>query len=223
MKGRILFVLIFVGYFIIWTTDSAFAVSIGRYKIEKVDFGPYRGKIVDAEMKEPIEGVVVVAEWGRKTAGILAAGTKFMDAQETVTDKNGEFYIPGIWVFNPWRHIVADVTLYIYKSGYTYKEMGPFNKWNEVTPEKIREKFDSEVIEKVDPKTRGEVFDKYGGVIDIVNGKPVIILRRMTMEERQQHPPPSPSALIPFEEIKKLKLYIEEVNKEEKALGKEGH
>lgn len=57
--------------------------------------GPYRGKVVDAETKEPIEGAVVVAVWTRRVFRIVENKTVFADAKEVLTDKNGEFEIPG--------------------------------------------------------------------------------------------------------------------------------
>ena len=103
------FVVIFIGWLFI----------MGNWRIvagaEFTDFGPYNGKIVDDETKEPIEGVVIFIEWVKLHA---FAGSTFIDGQETLTDKNGEFYISGIWVLNPWKRLTSEAIMVIYKSGY---------------------------------------------------------------------------------------------------------
>jgi hypothetical protein len=53
--------------------------------------GPYRGKVVELETGNPIEGAVVAAEW---TIEPFVHTERVCDAQETVTDKNGEFELP---------------------------------------------------------------------------------------------------------------------------------
>lgn len=65
--------------------------------------GPYRGKVIDAETKAPIEGAVVVAIWTEKVVETLPfqgrelkkTTRRFAEAKEALTDKNGEFEIPG--------------------------------------------------------------------------------------------------------------------------------
>ena len=60
--------------------------------------GPYRGKVIDAETKEPIEGAVVVVVWVNEVlkfySGWPKAETRFAETKEALTDKNGEFSIP---------------------------------------------------------------------------------------------------------------------------------
>jgi len=57
--------------------------------------GPWHGKVIDAETKQPIEGAVVVAVF-HKSSIALGSGPVdyFYAAKETLTDKNGEFNIP---------------------------------------------------------------------------------------------------------------------------------
>ncbi len=61
-------------------------------------FEPYRGKVIDAETKEPIEGAVVAAIWIREVKHFNVTRNIFKKARETVTDKNGEFSI------KPYHH-----------------------------------------------------------------------------------------------------------------------
>ncbi len=55
----------------------------------------FQGKLIDAETLKPIEGAVVVAVWRKTRAMFIDTFSKFKDAKETLTDKNGEWYITG--------------------------------------------------------------------------------------------------------------------------------
>jgi hypothetical protein len=82
--------------------------------------GPYHGRIIDAATKQPIEGAAVVAIW-RKLSGLLVPHPieSVQDAQETLTDKDGNFTIPGIWTIslNPTAQI-DEPRFTIFKPGY---------------------------------------------------------------------------------------------------------
>ena len=62
-------------------------------------YGPYYGKVVDAETGEPIEGAVVLAVFYTESPGPAGSISHFADAVEVVTDKNGEFRIPATRVY----------------------------------------------------------------------------------------------------------------------------
>ncbi len=55
--------------------------------------GPYRGRVIDAETKEPLAGAVVVAIWERVKVQLLHSSTVFYNAREVPTDANGEFVL----------------------------------------------------------------------------------------------------------------------------------
>lgn len=84
--------------------------------------GPYRGRVIDSETKQPIVGAVVLVYWQRLAPGIGHGPAEgFLDAEEVLTDSNGEFVVgknppaslsPGTWVSDP------DIT--IYKPGYGF-------------------------------------------------------------------------------------------------------
>jgi hypothetical protein len=57
-------------------------------------FGPYQGKVIDAETGEPIEGAVVLIAFYTERHTLGGNVSRFEDAVETLTDKNGEFRIP---------------------------------------------------------------------------------------------------------------------------------
>jgi hypothetical protein len=83
--------------------------------------GPYYGKIVEKETRQPLEGVVVVGCWW--VASLTGAHT-YYDAYETVTDKEGNFKIPGQGI-----QVLSDLTvpqLFILKVGYE----GVLGEWD---------------------------------------------------------------------------------------------
>ena len=81
--------------------------------------GPFKGRVVDAETREPIEGVVVLGVWYLDTWTIAGAVGRFYDAEETVTDEKGEFTMPGktIRVLTNLGYVYV----MIFKAGYSYR------------------------------------------------------------------------------------------------------
>jgi hypothetical protein len=59
-------------------------------------YDAYHGKVIDAETKQPIEGAAVLIVYRTQQFGLAGSVSQFADAQETLTDKNGEFRIPPI-------------------------------------------------------------------------------------------------------------------------------
>ena len=57
--------------------------------------GPYRGRVVDAETKEPIAGAAVVAVWMRDKVYPLHSTSVFHGAHEVLTAQDGTFVIDG--------------------------------------------------------------------------------------------------------------------------------
>ena len=55
----------------------------------------FKGRVVDADTKGPIEGAVVVAYWYKATATITGDATELKDVKECLTGKNGEWSING--------------------------------------------------------------------------------------------------------------------------------
>jgi hypothetical protein len=56
-------------------------------------WGPFRGRVVDAETRMPIAGAHVMVLWIREPPS-LHFSQSFYDAQETTTDAGGRFEIP---------------------------------------------------------------------------------------------------------------------------------
>ncbi len=86
---------------------ASLLISTGCY-----GYGTLKGKVVDAETGEPIEGAVAMAEW-TKTKGFGNTYTVSAKVSEAVSDKEGNFELDGC--FNPF---VDKPDLTIYRKGY---------------------------------------------------------------------------------------------------------
>jgi hypothetical protein len=55
----------------------------------------FKGRVIDTDTKEPIEGAVVVAAWYKARDTIAGESTSLKDVKECLTDKNGKWWIRG--------------------------------------------------------------------------------------------------------------------------------
>lgn len=159
--------------------------------------GPYRGRVVELETGEPIEGAVVAARWMIVTFINLE---KICDAQETITDKNGEFELPKGWC---WSNIFAKMYkpyVVIFKPGYLgYPPLG----------------YNQEQRKTYMPDFTGDEFKDEKQFYIIKLGRP------KTREERI-HTLDSADFPIDDEVVKKLPNLIQFINDERKNLGFKG-
>jgi hypothetical protein len=93
-----------------------------------------RGQIVDEQTGQPIEGVIVVAQWVLYQAGLGHGGHNGrLHVYETVTDKDGRYFIPA-WGPKPHPPMTEllrrDPEILIFKSTYD-----PQSHYNSVTSE----------------------------------------------------------------------------------------
>jgi hypothetical protein len=84
--------------------------------------GPYRGRVIDAETKEPLAGAVVLVYWIRNAPAIgHGPAQSFLGAEEALTDDRGEFIVgenpPSNWIPLTWR---SPPNLIIFQPGYGY-------------------------------------------------------------------------------------------------------
>ena len=134
--------------------------------------GPYEGKVIDADTREPIQGVVVLGTWYTAQFSPAGATHNFYDARETVTDRNGEFSIPGMGL-----RVMSNLEpmhILIFKAGYEYLNV----PWVSI-------KKDILLKEKI----------KWEG------SKAIIPLKKLTIEERNRRGTPS-RPNIPIDKMK---------------------
>ncbi len=115
-KNRALLVLLSI---CLWILTTGCVQYIVRYD------GPYEGKVIDAETRKPVEGVVVLGVWYKEAPTVAGAVSSYYDARETVSDRNGDFRIPGKGL-----RILSDVgpiDLLIFKAGYEYIGLWPWD------------------------------------------------------------------------------------------------
>ena len=105
-----------------------------------------RGQVIDAETKEPIEGVAVVAQWILYHEGIADGGHwKVLKVHEAVTDKNGNYSIPA---WDPKRRPAMthlddhDPRISLFKIGYYNWEL--YNS----DPQKFYKRYKPEEVDK---------------------------------------------------------------------------
>lgn len=81
--------------------------------------GSFHGRVIDAETKEPLEGVVVVALYNVREYGPGGSGADAVDAKEAVSDKNGDFSISPKVYFSLYPFATGWTTEFkVYKPGY---------------------------------------------------------------------------------------------------------
>jgi len=106
-----------------------FPLSAGCAITNKYD--SYYGKVIDAETKEPIEGAAILIVYKTGQYGLAGSVSHFEDAEETLTDKNGEFKIPAkrvntLRLLSSWE---GHPEIRIFKPGY-----GCYPMHKDVTP-----------------------------------------------------------------------------------------
>jgi hypothetical protein len=164
MKARPLWL---IAAFVLLSSSPSFATSASLYYSD----GPWMGRIIDAETKEPIEGAVIVAVWEKIYPGITGNYSYFFDAREVLTDREGKFLIkkfkainvlPVIrWLDGPW--------FTVFKPGYT-----PFGASSAGYDYFRHERFQNSPL-LVDRLSLAELFKK---------GVTIELLRLKTKEER---------------------------------------
>ena len=71
--------------------------------------GPWKGQVVDAETKQPVDAVIVIAVWSTLQAGgTVVLG--YVDSEEVLTGEDGKFNIPA-------KKFTWEPRLYLFKPG----------------------------------------------------------------------------------------------------------
>jgi len=153
--------------------------------------GPYQGKVVDQETREPIEGVVVLGTWWVYHFSPAGGYSTYYDAHETVTDKRGEFIISGEGLrilsnLQPMHFIV-------FKDGYKYRE----GQWHV-----LKTDVPLSILEEEKIQWDGDM--------------PIFPLKKLTVEEKSKQDSPNfPSDASGH----KIKLFLQEINKDRTERG----
>ena len=190
MKKTILSTFILVSFTILLSGCFACCVRPIQYD------GAYKGKVIDADTGEPIEGVVILGTWDTVSSGVGGGVSEYYDAKETVTDKNGEFTLPGVGLRINIINKLDSMLVLIFKTGYGYIGEGLWESYK-----KYSENF-------------------------TVNGNMVIIrLKKLTSEERRKHSslPSRPAALT--KKMKLMTKEIDRARREQglEPLSEEGN
>lgn len=80
----------------------------------------FKGRVIDAETKAPIEGAAVSVYYEVQYYDIGGGGSRVIHTKETLTDENGEFVIPSYTTLMLPFNTSDDADLIIYKPGYGY-------------------------------------------------------------------------------------------------------
>lgn len=118
--------------------------------------GPWRGKVIDVETKEPIVGAAVVAGWDKEKAGPAGRLSDFYHTEETKTDKDGNFEIPSLYATSmPLLREIKGPYFVIYKPGYMSYPGFPANPKDRIPKDFIK----GTVIELLKAKTEKDRLD----------------------------------------------------------------
>lgn len=152
--------------------------------------GPWKGRILDIETKEPLEGTVVLAVWERVYRTPAGPNAYFYNAKEALTDKEGRYEIPSYTPINllPIISFMRGPRFFIFKPGYLNIEI--------VLDENVNDK-------AVELPERGKVFRLAPGVIELP--------RLRTKEERLQNMPSLPGLFYSIDP--RGKAYVPHKNK----------
>jgi hypothetical protein len=185
----------------------------------------FKGKVIAAETKEPLEGAVVVAIYEKRAIRLAPHSVGIiMHAQETLTTKDGTFVIPSYTTITDPFSFDFEVNFIIYKPGY-----GRFPAYKE-SPSGISfppgiKPYDHEAFFSKEIGSEGELELDWGTLtMEVRTGRyrvpfGIVELPRLkTREERLRAKPGSPAGF----RSKELPLLYRALNEERRSLGLPG-
>lgn len=122
-------------------------LTFGGWLQGQEQWGPFRGRIVDAETGAPIADANVMVTWYAYVPNFADTVSRFYDAKETVTDAEGRFEIPRLWRL--WTINVREPGVGFFAPGYIIERV-------EVSPPDGDRFIDSTVVKMRPLKTREE-------------------------------------------------------------------
>ena len=171
----------------------------------------FKGKVIDAETKEPIDGAVVVVTYSNHIFRFMPeSGSFIFDVREALTDKEGDFYIPSYTtVIDPlaWEEWARFI---IFKPGY-----GSFPNYH-VSPPKLG----------VNPEeffSKGRIGEE-GEIVWLSQKIKVTfgVVELPKLKTREERIKALPGPVGEFSDRKKQKQFIRLLNEENKNLGFSG-
>ena len=142
--------------------------------------GPYEGRVIDQDTRQPISGAVVHGTWIESHLSPGGATSTYYDSREVLTDTDGNFNIPGqgILVFSN----VEEMMVTIFKVGYKQQGLCPWS---------------------------GLLNPRYNKDIELDGNRAIFKLKKLSLEERKNrsidypsNEPPSASKLLRLESNK---------------------
>ena len=82
--------------------------------------GPWRAQVLDGETGKPLEGVIVLALWDKRTFGWPHPDRNYYDIDEVVSDTDGRIAIPArdVSSHHPFEKIIGPIVT-MFKPGYS--------------------------------------------------------------------------------------------------------
>jgi hypothetical protein len=168
----------------------------------------FKGKVIDSETKEPIEGTAVVVTYTKHpiVSGPAGGNSSIIHIKEALTDKNGEFHIPSYTTLISPNSKEDRADFIIYKPGYAsypHRRVYPLDYCG---PEYL---FSKELGDKGKIHRNSEVISITHGIVELPPLK--------TRKERLKGLPGHPSVLTP----ENSPVFFNILNEESKNLGLE--
>lgn len=176
----------------------------------------FRGKVIDAQTKVPIENAVVVVIYTSYPiiSGPGGGARSIIHVKETLTDKDGEFHIPSYTTFIQPNSVEDTAEFIIFKPGYGSFPRGSMRPEKPITGDAIEfffsnESFgiEGEIILSFSPERKGK--GTYG-MVELPLPK--------TLAERRANLPGYRSEL----REEKIPIFFEVINEERKNIGLQG-
>ncbi|OGL46732.1 MAG: hypothetical protein A2W05_02175 [Candidatus Schekmanbacteria bacterium RBG_16_38_10] len=170
----------------------------------------FKGKVIDADTKEPIEGAVVVASWSEERADIAGPTSRFKDVKETLTDNNGEWKIEGpvgskesniksLFTFITGTYYARTPQFIIFKPGYwPYPEKFGFVAFPYIGEQRITKRTAEGTLLTIEEDLEGIVLVRPGEIEKYL--------------KEQDRPTYDPSSSIPFIPIKAPEKQLRDFN-----------
>ncbi len=150
--------------------------------------GPYKGRVIDAETKQPLEGAVVLAVWDKEYPSVGGPVPYFLDSEEVLTDLNGRFVVGKHPPMTFSLAFVAGPRILIYSPGhgiYPHHRVSP--KMGIGTDELLRMMEKEELIIELPRLTREERLYSIRDINDpdVPNEKKRHLLRLRNIERKE--------------------------------------